>query len=1169
MALPSFTLYPSATVANAPFALGHAFKQGDVPVGSQVVAPFADFQCTPKNVWPDGSLKFAVLAGRANVSGTTPLSVQLSIGTPSTGTNIAASSISAVVTIDCGTFGAVTFSGSDWATPFDTWVSGPKMSWFRYRKPVASDPHLVVWIEARVWSGGEVEIFAPLENGYFFKAAPTNKSATFSLTLGGTQRVSTAIDLKHHQRTPLLTGAALAYWLGADPGVTPFPDPAYLQATELVPSYNSLAAGSTSALGSLLPTTYTPLQQGGFNYSSDVMSGTGYQPAIGLLPTHDAAYFTCNDNPVLRYQSVVRNGFSAGRYGIHFRDETTNYPPKYSAYKTAGLWPGGSIKNAGDVNGAVTPAATGGEAPQYDPAHCPSMGYLAYLLTGRPYFMEEAQFNAIVTHFCYTDWVRAGGRDGVAYTGADGASGICVGFPEMRTAAWSFRNLVQACSATPDGHPLQVEFVHSVEENCRFFNAKYSGQSSNLFGMIAGGEGDYGALSTAATHPQFMNYFVTGAWGYALALNLPISTTAKSQMSTFFTWKAKGVIGTLGDSNDFWYVNGAPFIIPSSPDKTTNYNKIEDGTATWFATYKQAYDVLVGQLPPNYGTPYSTTEGVLRYEEASLRSRGVWGNLMPAIAYAARHNVTGAAEAIARVTSASNYNLFTSELSINPVWGVVPSGQTQTGGTLTTPGPSFRWDSAPIIANSFIWDTRYGLGAPLGEYATTGTDASSPIYAIKVSGDNPLSEVRTRYISTSSGFLSDGNGGYTTPIGAVNYEAYLDGPSLGQATDTFTSGTPDTTTPVMTGAISSSAITTSSFTLTWPAASDNIGVTGYEVSTNGGTSYVNAGNVLSVSKTGLTSSTAYPCRVRAYDAAGNKAIPLSLTVSTSAAADSTAPTMQGSLTISAITSGGFTVGWAAASDNVAVTGYELSTDNGATYVNVASVLSYACTGKSASTLYNVKVRAYDAAGNRSTPLSTTATTSASSDTTAPSFTGSLTVTNITTGGFTVTWPSATDGVGVAGYEISIDSGTPAYVGLGNVLSNTKTGLASATQFNVRVRAFDAAGNRSAALTTTVTIATPGTYATTVTVTFQDRNSTLKANLTGMKWAFFDQTTPDNLLAPSAKGTLATTNGSGVTVLNITGTQLPPGATGWLVFSNSDGTATQTNLVSFAGPCVVA
>lgn len=192
-----------------------------------------------------------------------------------------------------------------------------------------------------------------------------------------------------------------------------------------------------------------------------------------------------------------------------------------------------------------------------------------------------------------------------------------------------------------------------------------------------------------------------------------------------------------------------------------------------------------------------------------------------------------------------------------------------------------------------------------------------------------------------------------------------------------------------------------------------------------------------------------------------------------------------------------------------------------------------------------------------------------SDTTNPTMNGALTITAITTGGFTATWTSGSDNVGVLGYEISIDTGTPSYTQLGSTLTYTATGKAAGTDYTVRVRDYDAAGNRSTPLTTTVNTTAAGALATSVTLTFNDRNGTPRANLTGMKWAFFDQTTPNNLGMPSAKGISASTNSAGVTVVNITGTGLAPGAIGWLIFSNSDGTATQSNLISFAGPVITA
>ena len=287
-----------------------------------------------------------------------------------------------------------------------------------------------------------------------------------------------------------------------------------------------------------------------------------------------------------------------------------------------------------------------------------------------------------------------------------------------------------------------------------------------------------------------------------------------------------------------------------------------------------------------------------------------------------------------------------------------------------------------------------------------------------------------------------------------------------------------------------------------------------------------------------------------------------------ATADTTIPTMVGVISVGTITTASFVISWQAATDNVAVTGYKVSIDGGTTYTDVGKVLTSTRTGLTAATTYNVKVYAYDAAGNASAPLTATVATTSSSDITAPVMAGSVIVSFITSGGFTFSYTAGNDNVGITGYEASIVTGIESYASVGNVLTSTKTGLLPSTLYNVRVRAFDAAGNRSNVITTTVTTAVAQQFATNLTLVFKNRAGVIQASLTGMKWAFFDTATPDGMTTPSAKGTGASTSISGVIALNITGTKLPPGGIGWLIFSNSDGTPTQGNLISFAGPCVV-
>jgi trimeric autotransporter adhesin len=90
----------------------------------------------------------------------------------------------------------------------------------------------------------------------------------------------------------------------------------------------------------------------------------------------------------------------------------------------------------------------------------------------------------------------------------------------------------------------------------------------------------------------------------------------------------------------------------------------------------------------------------------------------------------------------------------------------------------------------------------------------------------------------------------------------------------------DTQAPSIPSGLSASAITETSFHLSWTASTDNTGVTGYEVYQNGGLVNTTTGTSLTI--TGLSASTTYSMTVKAKDAAGNKSAassPLNVTTS--------------------------------------------------------------------------------------------------------------------------------------------------------------------------------------------------------------------------------------------------------------------------------------------------
>lgn len=83
----------------------------------------------------------------------------------------------------------------------------------------------------------------------------------------------------------------------------------------------------------------------------------------------------------------------------------------------------------------------------------------------------------------------------------------------------------------------------------------------------------------------------------------------------------------------------------------------------------------------------------------------------------------------------------------------------------------------------------------------------------------------------------------------------------------------------------------------------------------------------------------------------------------SGSTDTTVPTAPTSLTAAGTTSTTTNLSWVAATDNVAVTGYNVY--NGTTLVTTVTGLTYTVTGLTASTAYTFKIKAKDAAGNLS------------------------------------------------------------------------------------------------------------------------------------------------------------------------------------------------------------
>jgi glucose/arabinose dehydrogenase len=192
----------------------------------------------------------------------------------------------------------------------------------------------------------------------------------------------------------------------------------------------------------------------------------------------------------------------------------------------------------------------------------------------------------------------------------------------------------------------------------------------------------------------------------------------------------------------------------------------------------------------------------------------------------------------------------------------------------------------------------------------------------------------------------------------------------------------DTTPPSPPGMPTLVNATPNSVTISWTAATDNVGVTAYDVYHDGQLCNSVAGNVLTGTCGNLNPNVQYGFYVNARDAAGNVSQPSpTLPVTTPPSDDHTPPTAPTNVHTTSVTSTSIALAWTASTDNVGVTGYTVynvgtnpRTKVGAANGNAPSATLNALTP---GTTYQLAVTASDANKNESDPSATLTVTTPS------------------------------------------------------------------------------------------------------------------------------------------------------------------------------------------------
>src|SRR5207342_3335138 len=374
--------------------------------------------------------------------------------------------------------------------------------------------------------------------------------------------------------------------------------------------------------------------------------------------------------------------------------------------------------------------------------------------------------------------------------------------------------------------------------------------------------------------------------------------------------------------------------------------------------------------------------------------------------------------------------------------------------------------------------------APTAPSNLTATGAlSSASLSWGASSDNVGVVRYDVYRSTTSGFTPSAANRIAQPTGTSYNDSSLAAGSyyykvqaedaagnLSPASNEASAVVGDTSPPTAPGTLSATGAVGKA-TLSWGAASDNVGVVRYDLYRSSVSGFTpSAGNRIAqpsgTSYIDLTTPGSYYYKVAAEDGAGNIG-PASNEASATVLADTSPPTVPANLAAS-VSGGTVNLSWSASSDDVAVAKYDVYRGTSAGFTPSAgnriaqpTGTSYADSGLAVGSYY-YKVQAEDGAGNLSGPSNEVQASVA--DTSPPTAPSGLSATVVGTT-VNLSWAASSDNVGILRYNLYRGTSAGFTPSLANRIAQPSTtlysdiGLAAGTYY-YKLTAEDAAGNVS-------------------------------------------------------------------------------------------------------------
>ncbi len=669
--LPDLDLVSTGGRGTHAWTVGHPFRAGHVPAGSQVVSPDSDLQFEVRNLWPDGSVKFALLSGITEFAARGRKSVSLRVAAARTP---AAMPVAEPVALDLrldfqgavsGTYALQSVLGvdkSDWRSRAGGGrvrvIPGPVMSEFHYYLPT-DDEHVSLWFYVRRYASGATEVETVVENGWLLVPGPGQRTYSVAVVAGGQSRFSGTVEHLHHARWSRVD------WLEGTGEVMPRHDPDYLRATGLVPNYGFTSPSDRAFRGLLDQAVPAPFAVGNWPRR---MGAAGQSPHIGLLPRWEALYCTSADPRA--FVATVGNARASGRYPIHYRDETTGRPPVPTSYPDLTLTSGWGDRRP--------PAPTGGEVPGgWAITHHPSVGYLAYLLTGRWPLLESLQFSATVALLESRPSTRQGG--GVL---------ACINAPlTTRGAAWAWRTMAQAAAASPTrlaaiapstgDAALQRGYAASLGDTASWLRRRYvdgtidGGAHRNTVGWL----GQYGGSGRGSSPvwwgAGWMARFQSLALGHASELGVE-GLAQPADLVAVRDHSYQGTLRLVGDDASWNWRRIALYRQPYLKDGSLPAAPVFMDAAEAFAAYREKFALPALEAGRGGTLKDHGSDRDIRLRSSSNVVNGFGAFPIAVLAMAVGHGLPGARQKYDLVRSAPNSDPGRAGADDDPTWALVP-----------------------------------------------------------------------------------------------------------------------------------------------------------------------------------------------------------------------------------------------------------------------------------------------------------------------------------------------------------------------------------------------------------------------------------------------------------------------------------------------------------------